>query len=49
MDLKVAVNGYLILANAPGIRPRADIEMPELVSKARELIALLKQEYPDQH
>jgi hypothetical protein len=37
----------MILANSPGIRPRADIEMPELVSKARELITYLKEEYPE--
>jgi hypothetical protein len=45
-DLKVVVNSYLILANSPGLRPRADIEMPLLVSSARELIAFLKEEYP---
>ena len=46
-DIKVALNAYLILANAPGIRPRAEIEMPRLVSKARELIDFLKKEYPE--
>lgn len=45
-DIKVVVNSYLILANSPGLRPRAEIEMPQLVSTARELIASLKEEYP---
>jgi hypothetical protein len=45
-DIKIAMNGYLILANSPGIRPRAEIEMPQLLRKARELISYLKQEYP---
>jgi hypothetical protein len=44
-DVKAAVNAYLILGNAPGIRPRAEIEMPKLVSSAQNLIALLKKEY----
>ena len=44
--IKVVVNSYLILANSPGLRPRAEIEMPQLVSTARELIAFLKEEYP---
>ena len=47
MDIKVAVNNYLILVNTPGISPRAEIEMPKLVTNAQELIALLKQEYPE--
>lgn len=46
-DLEVVVNNYLILGNTPGLRPRAEIEMPNLVSNARELIALLKEEYPE--
>jgi hypothetical protein len=46
-DLEVAVNNYLILGNTPGLRPRAEIEMPKLVLNARELIALLKEEYPE--
>lgn len=46
-DIKIAVNSYLILGSSPGIRPRANIEMPKLVSNARELIALLKEEYPE--
>lgn len=44
-DIKVVVNSYLSLANSPGLRPRAEIEMPKLVSTARELIVLLKEEY----
>jgi len=46
-EINLVVNRYLILANSPGIRPRAEIEMPKLVSKARQLIAYLKQEYPE--
>jgi len=46
-DIKIAVNAYVILGNSPGIRPRAKIEMPELVSNAQELIALLIEEYPE--
>ena len=46
-DIKKAVNAYLILANPPGLRPRTKIEMPDLVSKAQELIELLRDEYMD--
>lgn len=46
-DIKVALNAYLILANTPGLRPRAEIEMPQLVSKAQGLIDFLKKEYPE--
>jgi hypothetical protein len=46
-DIKVVVNSYLILGGYYGIRPRADIEMPRLSADARELIELLKQEYPE--
>lgn len=46
-DIKAMLNSYLILGNSPGLRPRANIEMPKLVSGARELIALLKEEYPE--
>ena len=46
-DIKVAVNSYLMVRSTPGIRPRAEIEMPQLVSNARELITLLKEEYPE--
>ena len=45
-DIKVVINSYLILANTPGLRPRAEIEMPKLVSTARDLITFLKEEYP---
>ena len=46
-DIKVVVNGYLTLGGYYGIRPRADTEMPRLAANARELIALLKEEYPE--
>jgi hypothetical protein len=46
-DIKVVVNSYLILGGYYGIRPRADTEMPWLAEDARELIALLKKEYPE--
>jgi len=45
--LRIAVNGYLALGEKPGIRPRAEAEMPELVATAQELIALLMDEYPN--
>jgi hypothetical protein len=46
-DIKVVVNSYLILGSYYGIRPRADTEMPKLAADARELILLLKKEYPE--
>jgi len=46
-DLRVVVNSYLVLGGYYGIRPRAENEMPWLAESARELIALLKQEYPE--
>jgi len=46
-DIKVVVNSYLTLGGYYGIRPRADIEMPRLAANARELILLLKEEYPE--
>lgn len=46
-DIQVAVNQYLILGGYYGIRPRADTEMGKLENDAKELIALLKEEYPD--
>jgi hypothetical protein len=46
-DVKLVVNSYLILGGFYGIRPRAYTEMPWLVEDARELIVLLKQEYPE--
>jgi len=46
-DIKVVVNSYLTLGGYYGIRPRAEIEMPQLISNAHELIVLLKEEYPE--
>jgi hypothetical protein len=46
-DIEIAVNQYLILGGYYGIRPRADSEMPKLADDTRELIALLKEEYPE--
>ena len=46
-DIKVVVNRYLTLGGYYGIRPRAKIEMPKLVANAKELIVLLKEEYPE--
>jgi len=46
-DIKFVVNSYLILGGYYGIRPRADSEMPWLAANAKELIELLKQEYPE--
>jgi hypothetical protein len=45
--IKVVVNNYLILGSYYGIRPRAEIEMPRLAANAKELIELLKDEYPE--
>lgn len=46
-DIKLALNSYLILGGYYGIRPRAEGEIPRLVEDARELINLLKLEYPE--
>jgi len=46
-DIKVVVNSYLILGGYYGIRPRSENELPWLAADARELIALLKEEYPE--
>jgi len=46
-DIRVVVNSYLILGGYYGIRPRAYTEMPWLAADARELIKLLKEEYPE--
>jgi hypothetical protein len=46
-EIKVVVNSYLILGGYYGIRPRADTEMTKLVEGARELVDLLKEEYPE--
>jgi hypothetical protein len=46
-EIKVVVNSYLTLGGSYGIMPRGEIEMPSLVANAKELIALLKEEYPE--
>jgi len=46
-DIKIVVNSYLVLGGYYGIRPRAENEMPWLAADARELIALLQEEYPE--
>jgi hypothetical protein len=46
-DIKVVVNSYLVLGGYYGIRPRAEVELPKLVVDAQELIAMLKEEYPE--
>lgn len=46
-NIKVAVNSYLILGDYYGVRPRADTEIPKLESDARELIGLLREEFPE--
>jgi hypothetical protein len=45
-DIKLVLNSYLILGSYYGIRPRALSEIPDLAADARELIDLLKLEYP---
>ncbi len=46
-DIKVVVNSYLVLGGYYGIRPRAEVEMPKLEADAQQLIALLREEYPE--
>jgi hypothetical protein len=46
-EVRRVVNNYLILGGHYGIRPRAASEMKQLESRARELIDLLKKEYPE--
>lgn len=46
-DIEIAVNHYLILGGYYGIRPRADTEIQKVANDARELIAALKEEYPE--
>jgi hypothetical protein len=46
-DIKVVVNSYLVLGGYYGIRPRVEVEMPKLEADAQQLIALLKEEYPE--
>lgn len=45
--IKAVVNAYLILADIPGMLPRTEVEMPDLIAEAQELITMLKAEYPD--
>ena len=45
-EIRVVVNAYIALGGYYGIRPRAEAEMPRLEADARELIALLEEEYP---
>jgi hypothetical protein len=44
-EIKVTVNSFLELGGYMGIRARVEIEMPRLVTSARELIELLNAEY----
>jgi len=46
-DIQIAVNQYLTLGSYYGIRPRAEVEMGKLENDTKELIALLKEEYPE--
>ena len=45
-DIRITVNQYLMLGGYYGIRPRAETEMDKLENDAKELIALLRKEYP---
>lgn len=46
-DIQIAVNQYLILGSYYGIRPRGEVEMGKLENDTRELIEILKEEYPE--
>jgi len=46
-EMRLVVNSYLVLGGYYGIRPRAVREIPLLAADARELIELLKEEYPE--
>ena len=46
-NIRIVVNEYLILGGYYGIRPRAETEMEKLENDAKELIALLRKEYPE--
>ena len=46
-NIRRVVNNYLVLGGYYGIRPRADTEMKLLKARSKELIVLLKEEYPD--
>ena len=45
-EIRLAVNSYLELGGAYGIRPRMEVEMPKLIADAQELIGMLEAEYP---
>jgi hypothetical protein len=45
--IRMAVNSYLELGGAFAIKPRIEIELPMLAAEARELIEMLKAEYPE--
>lgn len=45
--IQTVVNQYLILGSYYGIRPRAEVEMGKLENDTKELITLLKEEYPE--
>ncbi len=47
VDIRIVANSYLILGGYYGIRPRSENEMPRLAANAKELIELLKEEYPE--
>jgi len=47
-EVRIAVNAYLALGEKPGVRARAEAEMPALRTTAEELIEALRAEYPDQ-
>jgi hypothetical protein len=42
-----AANAYFTLADKPGIRPRAEYEIPKLIADVQMLIDLLTAEYPE--
>jgi hypothetical protein len=46
-DIQATVNQYLILGGYYGIRPRADTEIKRAADDAKELIAALREEYPE--
>ena len=45
--VQTAVNGFTNMLDTPSLGPRIDNEMPLLLARARELIELLKAEYPE--
>ncbi len=46
-EVRIAVNAYLALGEKPGVRARAEAEMPMLKAAAEDLIEALHTEYPD--